>query len=272
MYRWFSSFYGAFPSHVWLPLRVLYHTISIVVSRQLGGTESRSSLRWVAVVNEGVDLRKAQGWWLGESPLYTYIYIWDLKSVYQQFDWGFSRVPGFWQCVHDKTNWYVALCSHYVVKAYSASRWSLDGDTVTVFPMTPPLWHLVLVQGSPVLDSHQAAAQAKKQGATGLIIRCEQVRDCRDIFGSTIFMNIYDLHSCIIHVQNVSCLRSFTAIHAFCQLNSRCFGPTLTEILSPHQALSVEKLAACLELRISTAAMRAKTNTHWRVSVNGTLW
>ena len=144
--------------------------------------------------------------------------------------------------------------------------------------MTPPLWHWVLVQGSPVLDSHQAAAQAKKQGATGLIIRCEQVRDCLevfgiriswDIFGSTIFINIYDLHSCLIHVQNVSCLRSFTAIHAFCQLNSRCFGPTLTEILSPHQALSVEKLAACLELRISIAAMRAKTNTHWRVSVNG---
>lgn len=227
-----------------------------------GGCERRS---WLA---EGTGLMT--GW---KPIIYIYIHIiWDLKSVYQQFDWGFSRVPGFWQCVHDKTNWYVALCSHYVVKAYSASRWSLDGDTVTVFPMTPPLWHLVLVQGSPVLDSHQAAAQAKKQGATGLIIRCEQVRDCRDIFGSTIFMNIYDLHSCIIHVQNVSCLRSFTAIHAFCQLNSRCFGPTLTEILSPHQALSVEKLAACLELRISTAAMRAKTNTHWRVSVNGTLW
>ena len=124
----------------------------------------------------------------------------------------------------------------------------------------------------------QAAAQAKKQGATGLIIRCEQVRwTSRGSFGSLVrsflgiriqylgisleyhlyqylwSINVYEYgYQCLLIWSNIygiwfmfsSCLDfmmpwSFTALHALCQQNSR------------HQALSVEKLAACLELRVS---------------------
>lgn len=111
------------------------------------------SLRWVAVVNEGVDLRKAQGWWLGESPLYIYI-IWDIKSVYQQFDWGFSRVPGFRQCVHDKTNWYVALCSQSLLSISLKPWWrhchsfSSHDSSIVAFGSCSGLPRLRLASGS----------------------------------------------------------------------------------------------------------------------------
>ena len=110
-----------------------------------GGCERRS---WLA---EGTGLMT--GW---KPIIYIYIYIhiiWDIKSVYQQFDWGFSRVPGFWQCVHDKTNWYVALCSQSLLSISLKPWWrhchSFSHDSsIVAFGSCSGLPRLRLASGS----------------------------------------------------------------------------------------------------------------------------
>lgn len=128
-------------------------TISIVVSPQLGGTESRyvRSGGWRLWTKELTCGRHRADDWV--KAHYIYI-IWDIKSVYQQFDWGFSRVPGFRQCVHDKTNWYVALCSQSLLSISLKPWWrhchsfSSHDSSIVAFGSCSGLPRLRLASGS----------------------------------------------------------------------------------------------------------------------------